>query len=268
MPSGFTFPNRGPRLNNVPADLYVPVSFTAIELGGFGMMYNNSVVARLKPGVSPQQAGAEAAAVAKQLVADIYPAVLRDNGFPSLTATVTPMREVVVGNIRRLLVVLLAAVGVLLLIACADIACLMLTRAAARGREMAIRTALGAGRGRVIRLVLVETTVLAAAGGAAGLTLAWWLTRAFTAALSEGLPRAQEIALDGRVLAFTAVVSMAAALVCGLLPAIESSRHDSSGALKEGGRSATSSGGSAGSSRAWSWRSSPAPSCCSRPAPC
>jgi predicted permease len=239
MPRQFTFPNRGPHLNNIPADLYVPISFTPIELGGFGMMYNNSVVARLKSGVTPEQAAAEAAAVAKQLVGDIYPAALRDNGFPNVTATVTPLREVVVGNVRRLLVVLLAAVGVLLLIACADIACLMLTRAAARGREMAIRTALGAGRGRVIRLVLVETAVLAAAGGAAGLALAWGLTRVFMATLSAGLPRAQEIAMDGRVLAFTAAASMAAALVCGLLPAIESSRRDSSGALKEGGRSAT-----------------------------
>jgi putative ABC transport system permease protein len=240
MPAAFTFPNRGPRLNNVPADVFVPVSFSPAELGGFGMMYNNSVVARLRPGVSAPQAGAEAAAVAKQIVADVYPAVLRDNGF-SVTATVVPMREDVVGNIRRVLVVLLAAVGVLLLIACADIACLMLTRAAARAREMAIRTALGAGRGRVIRLVLVETAVLAMAGGAAGLTLAWWLTRAFRATLSDGLPRAQEVALDGRVLAFTAVASVAAALVCGLLPAIEASRQNSSGALKESGRSATSS---------------------------
>ena len=239
MPPRFTFPNRGPHLNNIPADLYVPISFSNAELGGFGMMFNNSVVARLKAGVTPQQAGAEAAAVAKQILADVYPPLLRDNGFPPLTATVTPMQEEVVGNIRRLLVVLLAAVGVLLLIACADIACLMLTRAAARGREMAIRTALGAGRGRVMRLILVETGVLAVAGGASGLALAWWLTRALLTSLSDGLPRSQEIGLDGRVLAFTAAASIAAALVCGLLPAFESSRHDSSGALKEGGRSAT-----------------------------
>jgi predicted permease len=241
MPSGFAFPNRGPRLNNLPADVYVPVSFSDVELGGFGMMYNNSVVARLRPGVSPQQAGAEAAAVAKQLVADVYPASLRDNGFPSVTATVMPMREEVVGNIRRVLVVLLAAVGVLLLIACADIACLMLTRAAGRAREMAIRTALGAGRGRVMRLMLVETGVLAVAGGASGLALAWLLERLFLTSVSDGLPRAAEITLDARVLAFTAAGSLAATLICGLLPAFESSRFESAGSLKEGGRGATSS---------------------------
>jgi predicted permease len=241
LPAGFTFPNRGPRLNGIPADVFVPMSFTDAELGGFGSMYNNSVVGRLNAGVTQAQAGAEALTVARQILAEVYPPVLRDNGFPSLIATVTPMREEVVGNVRRLLVVLLAAVGVLLLIACADIACLMLTRAAARGREMAIRRALGAARWRVMRLVLVETGLLAAAGGVCGLGLAWALKRAFLTSISEGLPRAEAIALDGRVIAFTAIVSIGAALVCGLLPAFESSRHDASGTLKESGRSATAS---------------------------
>jgi len=241
MPPTFTFPNRGPLLNNVPADLYVPMSFTAIERGGFGMMYNNSVIARLKPGVTPQQAAGEARAIAGRILAEVYPPVLRDNGFPQLSASVTPMREDVVGNVRRLLVVLLAAVGVLLLIACADIACLMLTRTAARAREMAIRTALGAGRGRVMRLVLVETGVLAALGGAGGLGVAWAMKRVFLASVGGGVPRADAIALDGRVVAFTAAASFGAALVCGVLPAFESSRRQSSGAIKESGRGATAS---------------------------
>jgi predicted permease len=240
MPPGFSFPNRGPSLNNVPAEIFVPISFTAGQLRAFGAMFNNSVVGRLQPGVTPEQASAEAAAITKQIVADVYPRELREMGF-SVTATVTPMQDEVIGNVRRLLVVLLAAVGVLLLIACADIACLMLTRAAARTREMAIRTALGAGRGRVMRLMLIETGVLAFAGGASGLALAWLLKRTFLASVSSGLPRAHEIALDGRVLAFTAAASMCAALVCGLLPAFEASRHDSSGALKESSRSATAS---------------------------
>ena len=130
MPAGFSFPNRGPVLNNIPAEVFVPISFSDAELRAFGAMYNNSVVARLKQGVTAQQADTEAAALAKQIVADVYPPVLRDNGF-SVMATARPLREEVVGNVRRLLVVLLAAVGVLLLIACADIACLMLTRAGA-----------------------------------------------------------------------------------------------------------------------------------------
>jgi predicted permease len=238
MPAGFTFPDRGPHVNNVPADLYVPISFTDVELGAFGGMYNNTLLGRLKPDVTIEQAAGEGAAIAKRIVAELYPAALRDNGF-SVTATARPMREEVVGGIRPLLVVLLAAVAVLLLIACADIACLMLTRAAARGREMAIRTALGAGRTRVMRLVLVETGVLALAGGACGLAVAWWLKRALVASMTEGLPRAQEIALDGRVLVFTALISIGATLVCGLLPAFDSSRNQASGALKDGGRTAT-----------------------------
>jgi predicted permease len=240
MPARFTFPNRGPRINGVPADVFVPISFSEAELRGFGMMFNNSMVGRLKPSVTVQQASAEAAAVTKQIVTELYPSALRDNGF-TLAGMATPMREEVIGNVRRLLIVLLAAVGVLLLIACADIACLMLTRAAARQREMAIRTALGAGRGRVMRLMLVETTMLAAWGGGLGLALAWWLKQAFLAAVSDSLPRSQEIALDGRVLAFTALTSLGAALVCGLLPALEGSRQESAGALKEGARNATAS---------------------------
>jgi putative ABC transport system permease protein len=125
---------------------------------------------------------------------------------------------------------------VLLIIACADIACLTLTRTAARERELAIRTALGAGRGRVMRLLLIETGVLAATGGAAGLALAWWAQRALLAAAPISIPRAQEIAIDGRVLAFTLAAAAVAALIAGLLPALESSRRQAGTALKEGGR--------------------------------
>jgi predicted permease len=240
MPAGFTFPNRGPQLNNLPADVYVPISFSVIELRAFGSMYNNSVAGRLKPGVTARQAGAEAAAIAKQMLAEIYPAQLREMGFPPLTATAVPMREEVVGNISRILYVLLAAVAVVLLIACADIACLMLTRAAAREREMAIRTALGAGRARVMRLILIETGLLAVAGGTTGLALAWWGERVLLAAAAVSIPRAQEVTFDARVLAFTITASVAAALGCGLLPALESSRRESGTALKEGGRTGSS----------------------------
>src|SRR5262249_57363057 len=157
-------------------------------------------------------------AVATQIFAAVYPAVLRDNGFPQLIATVTPLQEDIVGNVRRLLVVLLAAVGVLLLIACADIACLMLTRAAARGREMAIRTALGAARGRLMRLVLIETGVLALLGGTLGLALAWWAQKALIAAAPLAVPRASEIPVDGRVLAFTFAASAGAGVGGGPPP--------------------------------------------------
>jgi putative ABC transport system permease protein len=240
MPPGFTFPNRGPLLNNVPADVYVPIAFTDGELQALGSMYNSSVVGRLKAGVTTALARGEAASIAKQLLAEIYPAQLREMGL-SITATVTPMADEVTGNVKRILYVLLAAVAVVLLIACADIACLMLTRAAGRQREMAVRTALGAGRARVMRLVLIETGLLTTIGGALGLALAWWGQQALLAAAPVGVPRASEIAFDVRVLAFTLVVSAAAAIVCGFVPALESSRRDSGHALKEGGRSGSAS---------------------------
>src|SRR5262245_2431739 len=239
-PPYLTFPNRGPSMNNVPADVYVPISFSAAELGAFGMMYNNTVLGRLKPGVTPAQAWAESDALGKRLVAELYPAELRELG-GSITIPVVPLLDDVIGGIRRILVVLLAAVGVVLLIACADIACLMLTRAAARGREMAIRTALGAGRGRLMRLVLIETAVLAALGGAFGLALAWWAAQALLGAAPAAVPRASEVTFDVRVLAFTFAVAAVAAFACGLFPAFESSRRDSGTALKEGGRSGTES---------------------------
>ena len=238
MPAGFTFPNRGPHINNIPAELYLPISFSDAELRAFGSMYNSTVVARLQPGVTVAQARAEATAIAARLVAELYPAQLREMGLAPI-ATVMPMRDAVVGNVSRILIVLLAAVGVVLLIACADIACLMLTRAASREREMAIRMALGAGRGRVMRLVLIEALVLAVLGGSAGLLLAWWGQRALLNAAPALIPRAQDIAFDPRVLAFTAGVSLLAALICGVLPALESSRRESAPALKEGARTGT-----------------------------
>ena len=241
MPAGAPFPYSGPRLNNVPAAVFVPISFTAFELRAFGSNYNNTVVARLKPGVSIEQGRAEAAAISRQVGAEVYPAELRELG-TNLVTTVTSMQEDLVGNVRRILYILLGAVGVVLLIACADIACLMLTRAAGRERELAIRTALGAGRGRVMRLILVETGVLAIAGAAVGVALAWWGQRTLLASAPIDIPRAQEIAFDLRVLAFTLAVSIAAAVLTGVLPAWEACRRDSNAALKEGGRTGTTGG--------------------------
>jgi predicted permease len=238
MPRGFVFPNRGTLRNNRPADLYVPISFTDRELMAFGSMYNNSVVGRLKAGVTVAAADAEAKAVTSQIVRDLYPANMRNGGF-NLSASATPIRDETVGRIQTTLYVLLAAVAVVLLIACADIANLMLTRAATREREMAVRAALGAGRGRLMRQVLVESMILALFGGVLGVLLAWWGSGVLVSFAPPTIPRTNEIGLDGRVLGFAAAVSFVTAVLCGLLPAWESSRRGSNEALKEGGRGGT-----------------------------
>jgi len=241
LPRGLTFPNRGPLLNNTPADVYVPLSFSDQELGAFASMYNNSVIGRLKPGVSTAQATSEARDIAKTLIAEVYPAVFRENGM-ALTMRMTPLADDVVGGVRRILYVLLAAVVVVLLIATADITGLMLTRAAVREREMAVRTALGAGRARLIRMMLLEAGVLAGLGGLAGAGLGWWATRVLVSITSIELPRAAEVSVDSRVVFFAIGITLASALLCGIVPAWESSRRQTNTALKESaGRSGTAS---------------------------
>ncbi len=128
MGADFTFPNRGTALNNVPAQVFIPIAFTDRERRAFGSMYNNSVVARLKPGVTPQQADAEVREIVRAAATENYPAGLRGLA-QQLSASLTPLRDETVGRVRTLLYVAFAAVVVVLLIACADLANLMLTRA-------------------------------------------------------------------------------------------------------------------------------------------
>ena len=238
MPRSFVFPNRGPLLNNVPADLFVPISFSDRELNGFGSMYNNSVVARLRPELTVTQADAEVRAIAGNLVREIYPGSLQEMGF-ALSASAVSIRDETVGGVERVLYVLLAAIGVVLLIACADVANLTLTRAVTRGREIAVRSALGAGRAQLARQVLVEAALLAIAGGALGVLVAYWLSAAIVGMAPATVPRLHEMSLDLRVLGFAVAVSLSTAVMCGLLPALELSRRPSGELLKEGSRGGT-----------------------------
>ena len=150
--------------------------------------------------------------------------------------TLIPAPREVFGDVRPALMVLLLAVGAVLLIACANVANLLLARAEARGKELAIRVVLGAGRGRIVRQLLTESMVLSAIGGAAGVALAYGLTRGLVALDPLKIPRVQDIGLDGRVLAFTAAISMVTGFLFGLVPAIQASRADLQPVLKEGGR--------------------------------
>jgi putative ABC transport system permease protein len=237
MPETFVFPPRGSDRNGEPAAIYVPMAFTPVERGGFGSMYNNSTVARLKPDVTLEQARADLDAAARVLVVQ-YPASIRQI-FNQLTFTIGPLNEEVVGRSRRLIGVLMGAVGMVLLICCADVANLMLTRSGARQRELAIRSALGASQVRVVRQLLTESLVLAVSGAVAGLGLAFGIMQAFLPMAGETLPRSEDIQLNGRVIAFTITLALVTPLLFGVMPALRSAMMPTAAALTDGARTST-----------------------------
>jgi len=228
MPAGFSFPE---------VQLWVPLAPAeerTTEEGRYQFWLYT--VGRLKEGVSPRRAQVAMDDVAARLAAE-HP------DMKGYGVYVQPLREYLAGDVGPALLVLLAAVASVLLIACANVANLLLVRAASREREVAIRTALGAGRGRIVRQLLTESTVLSAVGGALGLLLAVWgvdvLLRFCPPELAGELAAGGGVTVDGRVLLFTLVVSLGTALIAGLLPAFQASRTELTPALKEGGRGST-----------------------------
>jgi putative ABC transport system permease protein len=209
-----------------------------VPIGGWreGIFWDRSVgmgmgaIGRLRPGVTREQAQSEMTAIARGLAQE-FPKENKDKGI-----TLVPLREDLVGDIRGALLVLLGAVGFVLLIACANVANLLLARSAARRREFAIRSALGAGRARLVRQVLSEGLLLAVAGGVLGLVLARGLVALFLARVADDLPAHAVVGMDWTVLVFTVVLSLVASLIFAAAPAFQSSRAGVSEALKEGGR--------------------------------
>jgi predicted permease len=234
MPVGF----RSPALRR-NQDIWVPVvddplfgSWMA-RRGGHWLR----VIARLKPGVSIAQAQSEMEAISARLAKE-YPA---DN--EGWTVRISPLQSELVGDVKPALLMLLGAVGLVLLIACANIANLLLARASSRAKEMSVRIALGAGRGRIVRQLLTESAALGLLGGIAGTLLAYWAVRSLGSLLPAGVADVQAIRVDGHVLAFALLLSVAASFVFGLAPALFAAGSDLQKTLREGVGRAGAGGG-------------------------
>jgi putative ABC transport system permease protein len=231
LPAGFEWHIRKRSSTGRPAEIWTVLPMPAPgQPGSIGRFL--SVVARLKPGVPLGAAGAEMKAIAARLEIEDPE---HDKG---CTSEILPLREQLVGNVRPSLLILLGAVGFVLLIACANVANLLLSRAAAREKEIVLRTALGARRIRVVRQLLAESLLLAGLGSLLGLVFAWWGLRALVAISPRDLVDLQGVGLDLPVLALTLIVSLATGLLFGLAPALESTRLNLGDALKEGGKGA------------------------------
>jgi predicted permease len=219
-----------------PPDVMTPAgNTTALWRTSREMRSGTFVVARLRPGVTESQASAEMRGIADRLAKE-YP---KENSEHS--ANVKPMLQDVVGDVRGSLYLMLGAVGFVLLIACVNVANLLLVRAASRQKEIAVRAAMGASRARMVRQLLTESVCLAVAGGAIGLLLAYWGTGALVKAVPGSLPRAEVISMDWRVLLFTFGVSFSTGVLFGLVPAWRAAKTDVQSTLKEQTRGTTGS---------------------------
>ncbi|HYM01049.1 MAG TPA: ABC transporter permease [Blastocatellia bacterium] len=233
MPKSFVFPTPGLQFAQT-AELWVPMAYSDEELKDRGDDFDYAVIARLKPGVSQQHASDDIKAIAYG-IEQLFPPAIRSE--IQITGGVTPLSDVALGNVRILAWLLLGAVGLVLLIACANVANLLLTRAVDRQKEIAIRIALGAGRFRLLSQFITESLLLAVVGGGAGLFLAVWGIGALASMAPATLPRANHIGVNSSVLLFTATLSLLTGLVFGAAPAFAASSVHLNETLKEGGRS-------------------------------
>jgi len=234
LPRNLQFPLPG-MMQGEPADVFVPMAFTQDELSDLGDNFNFSVIARLKPGVSLGRADADLDRIAHR-IQQTYPLPFRDSA--KLEALALPLTDLIVGKSKTMLLLLLGAVGFVLLIACANVANLLLNRAADRQRELAVRRALGARGYQLFRQWTVETMLLASLGTGLGLLLALLTTRALKPFIPSNLPRVQDIALNLPVLGFTLGLMLITGLVFGIIPAVAAEGRELTGALKEGGQAA------------------------------
>ncbi|MEO8725353.1 MAG: ABC transporter permease [Acidobacteriaceae bacterium] len=233
MPRQFEFPLLPGALGQT--GIWVPMSFTPEERAASGDNFDYNAVARLKPGVSLEQARQDANRVARMLQAE-YPAAMGIE----ITAPVSPLKEQTVRDARPLLRVLFSAVLLVLLIACANLAGLLLVRAIQRSREAAVRIALGASRGRLLRHAILESLLISITGGICGILLAKAALAYWTALLPNTLPRLHQVTLDASIVLFGLGLAILTGLSCGLAPALVMLHADMNQALKDGGRSSGS----------------------------
>jgi predicted permease len=233
MPASFSFPRP-------ETEIWTPIALNPTRSAPYFLR----AVARLAPGVAPSEAEAETTGVlwdyARQHPDISESRIPLDQG-SALKTIVTPLKETIVGNTQKPLLILLCAVGLVLLIACANVANLLLARATSRVREIAVRFALGASPSRVARQLLTESLVLAFIGAAAGVMLAWLGVRMLDRLPLDGIPRIEVVTVDGRVLAFTAGIGLLTGLLFGLMPALRAYRMGIVAGMHEGGRGGTSS---------------------------
>ena len=232
MPPGFAFPSPG-------AAVWLPSSLLGEDDVGAGREARwMNVVARLRPDATPAQGRAEVERLLNRLAA-AYP----KSNASWTTANVESVRDFIVGPVRRGLFVLLGAVALVLLVVCVNVASLMLVRGTARERELALRAAIGAGRGRLVRLLLTESLMLAVVGGVLGVLAAWWGVHALLALSGSFLPRSADIRVDGGVLMFAVAISLLTGALFGLWPALRASGTTAAGGLREDSRASIGSGG-------------------------